>query len=247
MTIHNILLTLALMVTPLVSSSATYYTLTFTAPAEATVFVGQKSVHYVPFSQVESKSRVVNGDQAVYTYSLKGKGYYNYRVSLDGAVTTAGMFRMPASDHEIAISRDDIPTDPYILDRDPASNSGYNVADLYLNADYTGCVSLTVGQQWQIVNQRAWQIVDTVINNYYLAPDYDYAVYDLDGNPCDEVVEVSADGVVTAKSSGVALILVTFRALNAPTQEGGPIFGAIWPENTGVIVVEVDLCRPEIA
>lgn len=215
------------------------HTFTLAAPKGATVFVGSKVRHFVPFESAQCIATSEDQDCTVYTYVLAENTDYTYRVTMEGKVTTAAKFKMPAEDYSITVTEEDMEGDPHMIDRDPASNNNYNVADVFLNAGATGEIELNAGQTFRIVNLRNWEIVDGISSNYFIEPDYHYTVLNENGQPDQNVASVSADGLLTAKNAGTAIVLVTYDALNAPSQAGGPLFGAIWPENTGVIVVKV--------
>ena len=125
------------------------------------------------------------------------------------------------------------------IERAVTANSGYNVADIYLNINAQGYLKLDEGDTYQLINLRNWEATDTVTNNYFIEPDYHYTVLNENGSASDSVVTVSDSGLVTAVGEGTAIVLVTYDAINVTSAVGGPFFGAIWPENTGVFVVSV--------
>ncbi len=207
-------------------------------PEEATLFVGTKTKHYVPFTEVAPVSRSTADGTTTYLFEYKG-GAHNYRVSAPGAVTCADKFT-PKDGETITIAPEQLAGDPSQLDRDPASNNGYNVADIFLNINERGHLRLQTGKTFQIVSLRNWEAVDNIINNYFIEPDYRYTVLDEDGQANETVVTVDDNGLLTARSAGTAIVLVTYDAIRIPSAAGGPMFGALWPENTGVFVVSVD-------
>ena len=214
------------------------------APEEATLFVGTKTKHFVPFTEVIPVSRSTADGTTTYLFEYKG-GVHNYRVSAPGAVTCADKFT-PKDGETIAIAPEQLAGDPRQLDRDPASNNGYNVADIFLNINERGHLRLQTGKTFQIVSLRNWEAVDNIVNNYFIEPDYRYTVLDEDGQADETVVTVDDNGLLTARSAGTAIVLVTYDAIRIPSAAGGPMFGALWPENTGVFVVSVDEGEPGI-
>ena len=216
---------------------------TVTVPAGSTLFLGFKTAHFVPFTGVLPTSGPTdNGDGTVsYAFALTDGNVYNYRVSQAGKVTYTNMFTVNASAVTSGIKVAQSKLDaggktPSTIVRDLKANSGYNVADLYLNINPQGYKQMQVGEQFQIVSMRDWQTVDSVTNNYFVEPDYHYSVVGLDGSP----ITVSADGKITANSDGTALVLVTYDAITFDGAQGtDKFYGAIWPENTGVFVVSV--------
>ncbi len=217
------------------------HTFALTAPKDATVSVGTKVRHFIPFKEIVPVSETAEGENIIHRYTIGEKQVFSYRVSQPGKLTVAAKSTMPSGDLELTVSQDLMDShSPKEIDRDPASNNGYNVADLFLNADHRGIIALGAGEKKQIVSLRAWEIVDGITSNYFIEPDYHFTVVGIDGKPSDSVVEVTADGMLTAKNRGTAFVLVSYDAIYSDSQLGGPFFGAIWPENTGVIVVRVD-------
>lgn len=139
------------------------------------------------------------------------------------------------------------------LDRDLNSNSGANMADLYLNINAEGCLRLAAGETFQLVSKRNWwgSNVTWVLGGTYrlIEPDYHYTVLDLDGKPANDVVAVNDNGLLRAVGNGTAIVLVSYDAMTLNYHEGAKVsyegydpngfYGAIWPENTGVFVVSV--------
>ena len=114
------------------------------------------------------------------------------------------------------------------------------MADIYLNINPQGYLKLdSIGQTYQIVNLRNWEAVDSITNNYFIEPDYHYTVIDESGSPSSNVVTIDENGLLSAVGTGTAIVLVTYDAINIQNAVGGPFFGAIWQENTGVFVVSV--------
>ncbi len=239
-------------------------TATITVPSNATLFVGTKGhTHYVPFTPVELPEPSVSGGTKTYQFDLPANTY-NFRVSGDGYVTCGGTFKKEATKSlALAITEGDLAPagkSPSTIDRELTSNNGFNVADIYLNInnaqnydDAQNYLKLNTGDTYQIVNLRTWEAADSITNNYFIEPDFHYTVLNESGQPSSNVVTVDGNGLLTAKGSGTAIVLVTYDAMNLgfnlkKDKDGNdPVFstssqfyGAIWPENTGVFVVSVD-------
>jgi hypothetical protein len=215
----------------------------FTVPADAELFVGEKDKHYVPFTEKTATTVVNNGDNTkTYYFDLTNNKTYNFRVSGEDYVTNAGTFRKTANYSKVITVADLQPEGKTknTVDHDVTSNNGYNVADIYLNINPQGYLKMSgVDDTYQIVNLRNWEIVDSTVNNYFIEPDYHYYVIDENGQASDDVVTIDENGLITAKGNGTAIVLVTYDAINVSPAAGGSFFGAIWPENTGVFVVSV--------
>lgn len=221
-------------------SAATYYTvspfnMSVTVPSKAELFVGEKTKHYLPFKEVEYSKKTVHADETTtYQYILASGQTYNYRVSGEGYLTYGNKFTVKSGMEPIAITEEQLTGDAKEIDHDVTGNSGYNVADIYLNINDQNYLQLNQGETYQIVNLRNWEAVDTIINNYFIEPDYHYTVIDENGNASD-VVTVDENGVITANTEGTAIVLVTYDAMTVYDN----FYSAIWPENTGVFVVSV--------
>lgn len=215
----------------------------FTVPADAELFVGEKDKHYVPFTEKTATTVVNNGDNTkTYYFDLTNNKTYNFRVSGEDYVTNAGTFRKTANYSKVITVADLQPEGKTknTVDHDVTSNNGYNVADIYLNINPQGYLKMSgVDDTYQIVNLRNWEIVDSTVNNYFIEPDYHYYVIDENGQASEDVVTIDENGLITAKGNGTAIVLVTYDAINVSPAAGGSFFGAIWPENTGVFVVSV--------
>lgn len=215
----------------------------FTVPADAQLFVGEKDKHYVPFTEKTATTVVNNGDNTkTYYFDLTNNKTYNFRVSGEDYVTNAGTFRKTANYSKVITVADLQPEGKTknTVDHDVTSNNGYNVADIYLNINPQGYLKMSgVDDTYQIVNLRNWEIVNSTSDNYFIEPDYHYYVIDENGQASEDVVTIDENGLITAKGNGTAIVLVTYDAINVNSAAGGSFFGAIWPENTGVFVVSV--------
>ena len=220
-----------------------------TVPAGATLFVGTKTAHFVKFKEVLPES--VSGDGTVYTFKLADKQVYNYRVNKEGKLTLGGLFTMSTDETkrpELVFTDADMETmSPKFIDHDVNSNSKYNVCDLFLNINERGHLQLAnVGDTYDILPMRNWELVESITNNYFIEPDYHFTVVNLNGEPDESVVKVE-DELLTAVGEGTAIVLVTYDAIHLDQYSGatrkdfvgGSDWGAIWPENTGCFVVTV--------
>lgn len=219
-----------------------------TVPSDASLFLGSKGkTHFVKFTEAEPSLIISDGEFSKYYFDLADNGTYNYRVSGDEYVTYGGTFKKTA-DFALNITEEMLKPEgktKTTVDRDSSSNSGYNVADIYLNINAEGYLKLSKGDNYQIVSLRNWEAVNSTFNNYFIEPDYRYEVIDENGNPSD-IVTVGEDGLLTAREKGTAIVLVTYDAMTLNFGSGDEFYGAVYPENTGVFVVTVDSGDSEI-
>lgn len=209
------------------------------APAEASVTVGRKLAHFRRFETIQPDSSVLKDELVHHYFSLTASQVYNFRVSQTSKLTYAGSFTMTTTLAPLTITPDLLEGNPRRIDRNLSANNNYNVADIYLNINEAGHLRLKQGDTHRLVNIRAWQTVDNIINNYFFEPDYRYEVLNEAGETSTEVVMVGNEGLLTAIGAGTAIVKVSYDALNVKSAAGGPFFGALWPENTGVFVVTV--------
>ena len=241
---------------------------TSTCPADAEIAMMQKpggdlgtgTIHYVPFRFIAPESVKTTGDTKTYTWYLGNACKYNMRAWKEGGLTQLLTFYFntnPAKCPVLNFTEADFAArDPKWVDHDPQSLDGLNDCNILLNINEKGYLKMTAGQEYDLMAERDWQIAPNQTDNYFLEPDYHYAVYDMNGNPDNSVVEIVPDGnigsewsILRAKSAGTAIVTVTYDAASAVQYAnngkmspyyGGQYFGAIWPENTGVFVVSVD-------
>ncbi len=211
-------------------------------PKAATLFVGTKEkTHFVRFTEIEPAVCVAEGESIKYYFELTNNSTYNYRISGEDYITYGGTFKKTENSSLIFTEEQLGPegVTKTTVDKNTSSNKGYNVADIYLNINPQGYLRLAVNDTKQIVSLRNWEAVNSTTSNYFIEPDYNYEVIDINGTPSD-VVSVDENGHLTANKSGTAVVLVTYDAMQLDFGSGAELFGAIWPENTGVFVVTVD-------
>ena len=126
-------------------------------------------------------------------------------------------------------------------------------ADLYLTANEKGWLDLNTGDIWNLnVFRNFLSLGNTISNDCLALPDVEYKVISPNGGASD-VVSVTPDAnnssyaEIKAEKAGTAIILVSYDAVYNNDGEGGKQWSAIWPENTGVIIVTVDAEDASIA
>ena len=232
------------------------YPYSITVPAGANLFLGTKIAHFVKFKEVAPTS--ISDDGTIYNFILADKQVYNYRVSQEGKLTQAGTFTMSGDETKrptlVFTDADMEAKDPKFIDHDVNSNGKYNVGDLFLNINAAGYLQLAnVGDTYDILPMRNWELTNSVTGNYFIEPDFHFTVVNLNGQEDNSVVKVE-DELLTAVSTGTAIVLVTYDAIhldnyNGATKSnfvGGNDWSAIWPENTGAFVVTVGQAATDI-
>ena len=203
------------------------------------VMTGIPATTYGQGALVAASADLTGDDSDVYTFRLMAGSSYIYRATGDGLVTNTSMFKFDGSTSRYDLTKT-MTGDPKAILRDEKSDA----ADIRLNGvDYTGSVALTVGGMKQLRPLRMFQIANNSsigMKGSTLEPVFHYTALDVEGT---NVVSVDDSGRITANSAGTAIVLVTYDAMYV-ADSGWSInknktFGAIWPENTGVVVVEV--------
>ena len=223
---------------------------TFTVPEGAELRVGILSTYYIYRDETGTKIESDEEGYDTYEYNLGSGTTYYYRVSGPGGVTYWNSVST-SQDADYTVTKADmyIGDDSYNPDTvyHDLSKNLYDVADIYLTSDERGYLSMKKGEKYSLECFRNWQAVESFMNSKIAEPDFHYTVIDENGNPSNDVISVtpgahSEVAEIQAKSEGTALLLVTYDAeINmASKNRGGTNFSAIWPENTGVVVVTVD-------
>jgi hypothetical protein len=247
----------------------------FNVPKDATVFVGDKdqtvtvagnylTKHYVPFAQKEEAYIAETDTSKIWYYDLpapkNASGGFNYRVIRAGKAPHVGLFRPRAgttveSDTLLAFTDEQLyARNAKDIDHDVNSLNGRNVADLFININGQGFLTLPLRADtaFQLIHTRNWQAIDSDVNNYFIEPDFHYTVVDENGQPSSAVIEISDSGVIRPVGAGTAIVLVGYDAMMchhttnvgiSDVKTNPAFFSASWGENIAVFVVAVE--QPE--
>lgn len=235
-----------------------------TLPADAEMFIGKKFSHFTNFAKVEPSKTELDGDSKKVYYRLADNQVYNFRTWKSGGLTQGGYFTMDIDAGENSYLKFSDSSyeafGPKTIKHDVNWNGGYETGNILVNINERGHLQLHVGDTYNTLPMRSWQLTDTQTNNYFLEPDFHYTVIDLNGNPSTDVIEIDNAHTTTepwsaikAVGKGTAIVLVTYDAialnyykyntkadaLTKTNYMGGEYWGAIWPENTAAYVVTV--------
>ena len=222
-----------------------FVTVTVTAPKGSTIDAGTLAKYYV-FSFLEPFARSVEDGTATfhldkntdYFYRVRhpqGATYWNYvRPSADAAYTV--------TEEDLGLTGDFSKSTIYHFE-----NNVYDRAGIYLNINTKGYKNMAVGETFELNSFRNWFAIESFMNAKVALPEMHYQVIDVNGNASD-VVTITPNAlnsnvaVMEAKKEGTAIVLVTYDAMthmNGQTSTASHRFSAIWPELTGVFVVNV--------
>ena len=222
-----------------------FVTVTVTAPKGSTIDAGTLAKYYV-FSFLEPFARSVEDGTATfhldkntdYFYRVRhpqGATYWNYvRLSADAAYTI--------TEEDLGLTGDFSKSTIYHFE-----NNVYDRAGIYLNINTKGYKNMAVGETFELNSFRNWFAIESFMNAKVALPEMHYQVIDVNGNASD-VVTITPNAlnsnvaVMEAKHEGTAIVLVTYDAMThmaGQTSTASHRFSAIWPELTGVFVVNV--------
>lgn len=222
-----------------------FVTVTVTAPEGSTIDAGTLAKYYV-FSFLEPFARSVEDGTATfhldkntdYFYRVRhpqGATYWNYvRLSADAAYTV--------TEEDLGLTGDFSKSTIYHFE-----NNVYDRAGIYLNINTNGYKNMAVGETFELNSFRNWFAIESFMNAKVALPEMHYQVIDVNGNASD-VVTITPNAlnsnvaVMEAKHEGTAIVLVTYDAMThmaGQTSTASHRFSAIWPELTGVFVVNV--------
>ena len=222
-----------------------FVTVTVTAPKGSTIDAGTLAKYYV-FSFLEPFARSVEDGTATfhldkntdYFYRVRhpqGATYWNYvRLSADAAYTV--------TEEDLGLTGDFSKSTIYHFE-----NNIYDRAGIYLNINTKGYKNMAVGDTFELNSFRNWFAIESFMNAKVALPEMHYQVIDVNGNASD-VVTITPNALnsnvalMEAKHEGTAIVLVTYDAMThmvGQTSTTSHRFSAIWPELTGVFVVNV--------
>lgn len=222
-----------------------FVTVTVTAPEGSTIDAGMLAKYYV-FSFLEPFARSVEDGTA--TFHLDKNTDYFYRVRHPQGATYWNYVRLSANaaytvtEEDLGLTGDFSKSTIYHFE-----NNVYDRAGIYLNINTKGYKNMAVGETFELNSFRNWFAIESFMNAKVALPEMHYQVIDVNGNASD-VVTITPNAlnsnvaVMEAKHEGTAIVLVTYDAMthmNGQTSTASHRFSAIWPELTGVFVVNV--------
>lgn len=224
---------------------------TILAPADSTVVIGTWNNYLYTFADPTDTVPSEDGTTSYVFDPLTGSGTAFLRVQNPQGVTYWDFSEtVRTAGTTITVTADDL----FIGDSSFSSDTVYHnfekqavdVADVFLTANEKNYINLSTGGDYELNVLRQWQCTAGDLGVVSL-PDVHYQVIGLNGSGSD-VITVTPDehnsslATITANHSGTAAVLVTYDAMYSTKPYNGKDgqHSAIWPENTGVLVVSVD-------
>ena len=249
-----------------------YYTVTLESDMDFTL--GWKTgspkaanggTHFIPLNNIEPTVKNLDGGRKELTFKLTDKYYYIYPATKPGHRTMKGFFCFYATETDTQknptfdLSESDFGENtPDWMNHDATAHSGSNVADIFLNVNERGYISMNTGDEMDIFGMRNWQMINSIMN-YYVDPDFHYTVINENGQQDNSVITFDKTSTtwnpwvkMKAVGKGTAIVLVTYDACKTKIHKTDGTtsdfyfndkdgeWSALWPENTGVYVVTVD-------
>ena len=224
--------------------------ITVNAPAGSTISVGNMATYYVYtwFDGTVTKNDET-GVSETFRVPASMTGNRFYRVQNPDGVTY-WKYNNWTADATVEVTADDL----HIGDTDFGKSTVYrfekNVydrADIYLNINQQGYKNMQVGDTFELNVFRNWMAIESFFNSKVALPDMHYTVIDTEGNPSD-VVSITPDAnnssvaTMTANKAGTAIVMVSYDAMthmDGQSSTSSKEFSAIWPECTGMFIVNV--------
>lgn len=215
-------------------------------PAGADVTLYERLLNYSSVPVKETLASTLADGTVDHRFNIGGAT--SFRVSMEGKRTQASYFSYisPDKDGRIVVAFPEN-ADPKALD---TRGGAYNESSLLLNINERNRLSLQVGESFKLRAYRAWEIIDTIVDNKQIMPDYHYNV--LSGQDVVEVKPVSSGNNagdnwawIKALKDGVAIIEVSYDAIDIINGGHGwgdgmdGFYGAADPDRTGIAVVTV--------
>lgn len=196
----------------------------------------------------------VDGDYWIYenvpmgfTFMFRKEGYVTrYSDDLESIGTWD-------ADHKV-ITIEELKENPHQIIRD-IGDTGY-FSSMMTNLPEDSVINLEVGEYFDLVPLRAWQAVSSIGGNDYNDPGWHYEV--VKGGANIVSVEQTKDdeigqfGRIKALKAGSAVVAFWYDAMETASssdndKNGLHTFGALWPELTGVAIVNVTEAGQEVS
>ena len=171
---------------------------------------------------------------------------YIYRVSMEGKITKAGWLAWNQQNLTITYTENDKEPSYRLDDYSMTGEANSSIAEdsVLLNGNSRNHLNLSVGESKTLKAYRAWEIIPVSYNNYIITPDFHYTV--VMGNDVVSLTEkdsISAGKgdwmTLTALKEGIAIIEVTYDAIEVSGGSYDGVYGASDPNRSGLLVVQV--------
>ena len=225
-------------------------------PVRITVPTGAKAQLYKYnqyYSNTELVARIIkdNGDgTTTYQFVADTKNQngtsYIYRVSMEGKITKSGWLAWNQQNLTVAYTENDKASSYRLDDYSMTGEENSSIAEdsVLLNGNSRNHLNVAVGQSRTLKAYRAWEIIAKSYQNYIISPDFTYTI--LQGKDVVSLTEKDSPSAgegdwmtLTALKDGIAIIEVTYDAIEISGGDYDGIYGASDPDRSGLLVVQV--------
>ena len=217
---------------------------TVTTPTGATAEMFRFN-NYYNYTNITCRGTKDNGDgtSTHYFAGSSGNGII-YRVSYEDYIVKAGY---TSGNVTVTYSESDLKSNARVdYNESTETNAGFTDDGVVLNVNSQNFLSMSVGDTKTLKAYRVWEIIPVSYNNWIIEPDFHF-----------NVVYESTEGVVSitekannmtggeswqtleAQKEGVAVIEVTYDAVDVRGGSYNGVYGASDPARTGLVVVQV--------
>lgn len=212
----------------------------FRTPSGSDVKIYLQRNYYAYLDRTEKWLKSKSEEDGIETWTfnipVQTEGY-SWRVSKPGRLTKAGYFH--GSSLEMTLTGED----KYSPDStETTAGSGYMENSIMLTANSRNAIDLDVGDTFSMRAFRVWEIVSNAVSNYMIEPDFHTEI--LSGSDVIDVEEVtlgnsSNDKIkITAEKAGLAVIRVTYDAMEISGGDLPGIYGACDRGREGIVVIQ---------
>lgn len=211
---------------------------TITAPAGADVSMYNQILNFKTIKEEPLSITKNNNGTCNYFFDSAGE---SYRVSMEGKRTQAGYISPDIGTGETTLNV----TFPEGENGGQSDAwSGRKESSVLLNINERNKLSLDVGESYKVRAYRAaWQIINTDTDNIMIEPDFRFNI--LSGRDVIDIRQTDGGNAggnwaeITAKNTGVAIVEVSYEAIDVAWSNKVELYGATNPRRTGVFAVVV--------
>ena len=224
---------------------------TITVPKGATAQLYRYNNYY---NNTEIKAKIVkdSADGTTTSYQFiadtKANGTSHiYRVAMEGKITKSGWLSWGQQNLTVTYSDADKAPDYRLDDYYGTGEMSAAVASedgVLLNINGRNHLHLSAGESKKLKAYRVWEIIPISYNNYIISPDFTYTV--VTGRDvvtlADTESKSAGEGdwkMLKAVKDGVAVVEVTYDAIDVRGGDYAGTYGASDPARTGLVVVQV--------
>ncbi len=195
----------------------------------------------------------IDNNNGTSTHYFAADGDLSYRVSMEGKITKAGYIKTGNSVTVLYTEDDNLPTDTtdYFTETSDAAIVGDD--SVLLNINQNNHISLEFGEAKTIKAYRTWQIIDLTYNNHIIEPDFHYNILSgedvISLEPIENQPMTNGSGnwkKLTAIGEGMAIVEVTYDAIEITGSSFDGLYGASEPARCGLFVVTVGKNVPDV-